>query len=72
MAIDTTTLEGRAREYRNAALLQAKRHLQKAKEEIEYLIAATPTGERRNALTGANIHTMAAQEIAAKLSSEES
>lgn len=71
MPIDVTTLEGRARQYRNAALLNAKRNLRKAMDEIDYLIRNTPTGERRNTLTDANISGMATQDHLNKLASEE-
>lgn len=72
MAIDTTTPEGRNRELRNIALLQAKRELQRAMDEVQYLIMATPTGDRRNTFTDANIHMTSAQTFLNTLSSEES
>ena len=72
MAIDTSTPEGRRRELRNIALLQAKKKLCEALAEIEYLIMATPTSERRNTLTEVNIHVMHGNELLLKLTSEES
>lgn len=72
MAIDTTTPEGRERELRNISLMQAKKELQRAMAEVEYLIMATPSGDRRNTITDANIHMMAAAGFLNTLSSEES
>lgn len=72
LAINTRTPEGRAIEVRNAALLTVKRRLQEATSELEYLIGATPTGERRDVLCDCNIHVGAARELADKLQSEES
>jgi hypothetical protein len=71
MPIDTTTLEGRNRELRNASLLVAKRHVRGLLGELGYLINATPTGERRNVLTEVNIHLMLASKQLEALSSEE-
>ena len=72
MAIDTTTPEGKQRELRNISLMQAKKELQRALDELNYLIMATESGERRNTITEANIHIMHGAEQLAKLSSEES
>ena len=72
MAIDTTTPEGRNRELRNISLMQAKKQLQRAHDEVSYLIMATPTSERRSTITEANIHIMLALEHLNTLSSEES
>lgn len=72
MAIDTRTPEGRQRELRNASLLQLKRNIERALDELNYLIMSTETGERRNAITDINIHMMAAADGASKLGSEES
>lgn len=72
MAIDTTTPEGRQRELRNITLMQAKRHLHQALQEVEYLVSTTPSGDRRNTVCDANIHLMSAQSILNTLSSEES
>jgi len=38
----------------------ARWHLNRAQHPVDYLIAATPTGPIRNALTEANIHLMIA------------
>lgn len=72
MAIDTTTPEGRDRERRNASLITARRHTQQALSELEYLIMATPTGERRNLLTDINIRLMEAEKYLSNMKSEES
>lgn len=56
MTIDTRTPEGRAIEERNAALGLARKWGSRSKEELEWLILATPSGDRRNSLTEANIH----------------
>lgn len=72
MAIDTTTPEGRERELRNISILQARKHIERAKAEVEYLIMATHSGDRRNTFCDANIHMTAALEGLNTLSSEES
>lgn len=71
MAIDTTTAEGKMKETRNAALHILKRKIREAATELEYLINSTPTGERRNCLTEANIHLMGAAAKASQLKSED-
>lgn len=72
MAIDTSTPEGKQRELRNISLMQAKKELQRAMSEVEYLIMATQSGDRHNTLTEANIHLSGAQTLLGQLSSEES
>lgn len=71
MVIDTTTAEDRRRESRNASLMIAKRRLQEALSELDFLIAATESGDRRNTLTDVNIHLLEAQKYLNTLSSEE-
>lgn len=71
MVIDTTTAEGRRCESRNASLLIAKRRLQEVLNEMDFLIAATPTSDRRNTLTDVNVHLLEAQKYLNTLSSEE-
>lgn len=56
---------------RNASLLIAKRRLQEALNEMDFLIAATESGDRRNTLTDVNIHLLEAQKYLNTLSSEE-
>jgi hypothetical protein len=72
MAIDTTTADGVMREKRNASLNIIKRKLEQAQGELEWLINATPSSERRNTLTEVNIHTSGALALARQLKSEES
>lgn len=71
MVINTTTAEGRRRESRNASLLVAKRRVQEALNEMDFLIMATATGCRRNIFTDVNIHLVEAQKYLNTLSSEE-
>lgn len=71
MAIDTRTPEDYRRESRNIALLLAKKYLSQALGELEYLVNATPTGDRRNALTDANITLTQADQFLQSLSLEE-
>lgn len=71
MSIDTTTAEGKRRELRNSALLIAKRQLQDVLSEMDFLTAATASGDRRNTLTDVNIHLMSADKLLNGLSSEE-
>lgn len=71
MVIDTTTAEGRRRESRNASLGIAKRRLRDTLNEMSFLIAATPTGDRRNTFTDVHIHLLEAQKYLDTLSSEE-
>lgn len=72
MAIDVSTVEGRHRELRNIALIEAKRHLERTRAEIDYLILGTASGERRNTLTAVNIHLMSGAGYLDQLGSEES
>lgn len=72
MAIDVTTPDGRAREERNASLLIICRNLQRAADELEWLIGATPTSERRNLLTDINIHVTVGYTMVGNMKSEES
>ena len=40
---------------RNISLARLRRSLREADQELDFLIAATPTGERRNTITEINI-----------------
>lgn len=71
MVIDTATVEGRRRESRNASLLIAKWRLQEVLNEMDFLIAATESGDRRNTITDVNVHLLEAQKYLNTLSSEE-
>ena len=59
------------REARNASLLFAKRRLQEVLNEMDFLIAATESGDRRNTITDVNVHLLEAQKYLNTLSSEE-
>lgn len=73
MAIDPCEArEARRRESRNASLMTVKRRLQETLNEIDFLIGATPTNERRNTLTYINIHLLETRKYLNTLSSEES
>jgi hypothetical protein len=72
MTINTRTLEGRQREAHNTSLMILKRRLTDALNELDYLIMATPSGERRDTLTEVNIHVMHGADMVAKLRSEQS
>ena len=63
--------EARRRESRNASLLFAKRRLQEVLNEMDFLIAATESGDRRNTITDVNVHLLEAQKYLNTLSSEE-
>lgn len=71
MSIDVSTPEGRAREMRNIALLQAKRKLADVVSDLDFLIVATPTGKRRNTICDVNIYVAAASHALNALVSEE-
>ena len=72
MAIDQCEArEARRREARNASLLFAKRRLQEVLNEMDFLIAATESGDRRNTITDVNVHLLEAQKYLNTLSSEE-
>lgn len=70
MVIDIRTPEGRRLEERNASLLSIRRHLQRAQDELEWLIGATRSGERRNKITEMNIQLDGAKAIADSLPTE--
>ena len=63
--------EARRLESRNASLMVAKRRVQEALNEIEFLIMATTTGCRRDTFTDVNVHLLEAQKYLNSLSSEE-
>jgi hypothetical protein len=56
--MSTDVVEAKRIELRNFHLIQAKRKLRECLNDVEYLILATSSGERRNALTDANILLM--------------
>jgi hypothetical protein len=56
--IDLTTPEGKEKESRRVALMIAKRHLQRALDELNFLTSATPTSDVRNRICDANIYAM--------------
>jgi hypothetical protein len=62
--------EERRLESRNASLMVAKRRLVEALSELDFLIAATATGDRRDTLTDVNIHLLEARKYLDTLSSE--
>lgn len=69
--MDLSTQEGKLREERNTALLLVRRALDRAQREMEFLINATPTGERRNLLTDINIRVLEANTFAHALTFEQ-
>lgn len=71
MAIDTTTPEGKEKEKRIASLHILKRKVREAAAELDWLILATPTGDRRACLTEANIHLLGAAAKLSQLKSED-
>lgn len=71
MTIDVRTPEDRQRELRNISLLNAKKLLGRTIDEINYLIGATATGDRRNTLCDANIHLTEVNNLLSILKSEE-
>lgn len=71
MTIDVRTPEDKQRETMNVALITARKKLKEALVELEYLILATPSGARRNALTEANIHASGAVAVLGQLRSIE-
>jgi len=71
MAIDTSTPEGRNHELRNISLMLAKKRLEQVLDEVNYLIMATATGDRRNTICDANIHLLEATKCLGSLTSEE-
>lgn len=64
--------EERRLESRNASLMVAKRRLMEALSELDFLIAATATGDRRDTLTDVNVHLLEARKYLDTLSSEAS
>lgn len=71
MTIRTITAADKQRETRNASLNIMKRRLQEVENEINYLIMATPTGDRRNILCDAHIILLSLVGEVARLASEE-
>ena len=56
--MDKNNPEHRRMEARNIALSIVRRKLVELENEVDFLINATPTGERRNLLTDINIKLM--------------
>lgn len=61
MSIDVRSPEDRGRELCNVSLMHAKKQVSLALENLDFLIMSTPTSKRRNDLTTANIHLIAAK-----------
>jgi hypothetical protein len=57
-------------ESRNLSLSIARRNLDAVMQELEFLINATPTGDRRNILTGVNIYLISAKSDLNRLKGE--